>query len=102
MEAEIRFSENRVRRDIMERDRAWRELVMTGVPLFANLLARVAPLQPARGTLDIERTEPSAMLPPAALERQPVDVDQFHAYAPGIRGGRRRVRHGAPEGWPFG
>jgi hypothetical protein len=79
---EVRMSELRIREVIAERDRFWRKVVVDGVPILCNLLAQLAPAAPRSRVREEGMNGPGGTLPDPGLAPQPVDVDQYRAYAP--------------------
>jgi hypothetical protein len=82
LEAEIHEAEHRIRKDLLERDRAWRDWMVRTVSLLCRMLAAgVSPAAAQRDSEDV-MAETAGNLPRADLEPRPITLDEYHAYTP--------------------
>jgi hypothetical protein len=76
LEAEVHEAEHRIRKDLLERDRAWRDWMVRTVSLLCRMLAAgVSPAAAQRDSQDAV-SETAGDLPRADLEPRPITLDE--------------------------
>jgi hypothetical protein len=82
LEAEIHEAEHRTRKDLLERDRAWRDWMVRTVSLLCRMLSAAASPVAAQRDSEDAVSETAGDLPRADLEPRPITLDEYNAHTP--------------------
>jgi len=82
LEFQLRDTEYRLRMDLLQRDKAWRERITAAMSLLCRMLAALVPDSPPRR----ERDEPVGVRPDERpvpdLKPRAITLEEYHAHAP--------------------
>ena len=81
LEYQLHLTEYRIRRDLLERDRAWRDQITSAMSLVCRMLAAAIPSSPRRHDREDPVKAPGE-LPMPDLEPRPITLEEYHAHAP--------------------
>lgn len=81
LEYQLHLVEYRLRRDLLERDHAWRERITTAMSLICRLVAAVAVPSDRSSHREGPMQHPAA-LPNPELEPRAITLEEYHAHAP--------------------
>lgn len=81
LEYDLHLTEYRLRMDLLERDRAWRDRAATAMSLICRLLAEAIPTLPQHHHREVTM-ETSGGLPIPHLEARAITLAEYHAHTP--------------------
>ena len=82
LESQLHDMEYRLKKDLIERDSAWRERVAAAMSILCRMLVAVAPDSPAHSHRDdLVSTIPEGA-PIPGLEARGITMEEYHAYTP--------------------
>jgi len=81
LEYELHLVEYRLRVDLLERDRAWRDRITTAMSLICRLVAAAIPTPPQRHHREVPMEIPGG-LPIPDLEPRAITLEEYHAHTP--------------------